>query len=218
MTVTVAFPWRPQPARVAAFEFVRRWWAEVLPEAHVVEVDTDHQPYNLAACRNAGVDAAEANGSSVVVLADADCVVGTPASLHAALHAATSDPYLHLPFTEQRYLDEPETLGLFDGLQPPLEGSHGNGACWVTSVAGWRAAGGQDERFSGWGGDDDQMIAAATALTGVVRHEGVVWSLWHADECRDVGSERHRPNAELAHRYWAARNSRAQMLALIAER
>jgi hypothetical protein len=218
VSVAVVFPWRFQPARVRAFDYVRTWWSRQLPDAQQFEVDTDHEPFNLAACRNLGVRHAEAAGASVVVIADADCVIGTPAALHAAISEAHDDQLLHLPFTEQRYLTESETNGLYWGADPPLRGSHGNGACYVVAPSAYWAAGGQDERFSGWGGDDDQLIASAATLTGVSRHRGVVWSLWHADECRDVGSERHRPNSELAARYWAAKGDRDAILAIIAER
>jgi hypothetical protein len=217
MTVAVAFPWRPQPERLDAFAFTRRWWEHHYPDALFAEIDTDHQPFNLAACRNEAVRWAEERHASVVVLCDADSVPADRAAVDTAI-AASADGRLHLPFSLQRYLNQAETEALYRGELISTDGSHGNGACWVLTPDAYWSAGGSDERFSGWGGDDDGFIAAAKTLTGMQRHPGTMWSLWHADECRDVGSERHRPNAELAQRYWRAIGDRAAIEELIAER
>jgi hypothetical protein len=215
--IAVVFPWRPQPARVRAFKFVWEWWERHYPDAVKATVDSEHQPFNLAACRNLAVRWAEERDCQVVVIPDADSVPAGTDAVNTAISEAPSGG-LHLPFTAQRYLNEAETLGLFDRQPPPTDGHHGNGALYVVTPDEWWRCGGQDERFSGWGGEDDQIIAAAETLIGLKRHWGTVWSLWHADEFRDIGSERHRPNAELAHRYWAALGKRDEMLALIAER
>jgi hypothetical protein len=217
--VVVAIPWRAQPARLAAHAFVRRWYADVLPDAPVVEVDTEHQPYNLAAARNLGVRRAAALDADVVVVGDADVVIDRPHHLLEAIEAAAADGWMHMPFDDQLYLTADETAGLIDRAQAPQRRGHrGNGCCYVVQPDAYWAFGGSDERFSGWGGDDDQLVAAATTLVGLTRHDGVAWSLHHADECRDVGSERHRPNSQLAIRYWKAMGNERAMRALIAER
>lgn len=216
--MVVAIPWRPQPARVAAHRFVREWWAAVLPDSPVVEVDTDHHPYNLAAARNKGVVEAERLGADVVVICDADVVFDHHIHVYEAIAGASVDGWVHMPFTNQLYLTADETADLFDGTPPTRAGHLGNGCCYITTPSTYWAFGGSDERFSGWGGDDDQLVAAATTLVGLVRHDGVAYSLHHADECRDVGSERHRPNSLLAQRYWAAMGNERAMRELIAER
>lgn len=210
-------PWRPQPARLDAHDHCAAWWRSVLPDAELIEVDTPHHPYNLAAARNLGVCRAQELEADVVVITDADSVIEPVASVRAAIAAAV-DGRLHLPFTEQRYLTRTETDLLLDGGPVPLEGGHGNGACYVVTPDAYWACGGSDERFRGWGGEDDGLVAAASALIGLQRHEGVVLSLWHADERRPVGSAEHRPNAELAARYWAAVDDPTAMWALISER
>ena len=216
MKVVVGMPWRPQPGRIRAHDYVRAWWDQHFPGYPVVEVDTDHDPYNLAAARNAAVRAAEDRGADVVVITDADTVITPAAVIDRCIHAAR-DGRMHMPFTQQRYLTEAETDDLIAGRGVPLEGRPGNGACYVIRPAAYWEAGGSDERFSGWGGDDDQLVAACTALIGLRRHEGVALSLWHP-AVRDVGSPRHRPNAVLARRYWQAIHNPDRMRAIIAER
>lgn len=217
MRTVVAMPWRHQPAREAAHGLVREWFAEHLPFAPVIEVDTTHHPYNLAAVRNEGVRRAEQIGAHVVVLVDADAVIADPDVLHECIDSCR-DGQVHMPFTEQRYLTQEETLTVLAGGAAPLEGGQGNGACYVCTPLAYWMAGGSDERFSGWGGDDDQFVAAASTLVGLERHRGVLWSLWHADERRPVGTKEHRPNSILARRYWDAKGDPDAIRALIAER
>lgn len=216
--VVIGIPWRPQPARLAAHAFVREWWANVLPDAEIVEVDTDHHPFNLAACRNVCARTAADLGADIVVIADADVIIDDPARVYAAVDGAR-DGSLHMPFTDQLYLTADETAALIaSGIHPIRTPTLGNGCCYIVQPAAYFAAGGSDERFSGWGGDDDQLVAATTTLIGLTRHDGVAYSLHHADECRDIGSERHRPNGLLAARYWHAMGDPDAMRALIAER
>lgn len=217
MKVGIAMPWRPQPGREDAHTFCVDWWERTLPDAKLYEVDTAHEVYNLAAARNLGVQVAEADGCDVVVVADADTVYTPSRHVVEAVAQAATDERVHMPFTDQRYLTEQETRKIIlERVLPPLQGHRGNGCCYIMTPATYWAFGGSDERFSGWGGDDDQLVAAATCLVGLRRHRAIALSLWHPAS-RDVGSERHKPNAALAHRYWDAVHSRQAMRELIAE-
>ena len=69
-SVSVIVPWRPAASRVPAFEFLRGWYAEHLPEFSVRALDTDDEVFVLSACRNRGIGAAALD--EVVVVNDAD--------------------------------------------------------------------------------------------------------------------------------------------------
>lgn len=217
MKVGVAMPWRPQPSRQIAHDYVCGWLGEVLPLSPIYEVDSHHEVYNLAAARNLGVDAAEADGCDVVVIIDADTVVAPAGHLVDAVRECVEDGLVHIPYSNVRYLDEVESVTLAAGGAVPLEGNFANGGCYVVTPATYRTIGGSDDRFSGWGGDDDQLVAAATCLAGLKRHAGVGLSFWHP-AVRDIGSDRHRPNGVLAQRYWNAIDDPGAMRRLIAER
>jgi glycosyltransferase involved in cell wall biosynthesis len=214
--VVVAIPWRPTPERAAGFECTRARWLELLGPVPILELDTDHHPFNLNAARNLGVRMAAELDADVVVVSDADAVLADDVNVPSVLAAVAGG--LHLPYTAQRYLTPRETAAVLAGDTRPLGGHHGNGACYVTRPDAWWSWGGGDERFSGWGGDDDQIVAAATCLSRLERHHGTVLSLHHADERRPVGTEEHRPNAELARRYWSRIRNPVGMRRLIAER
>lgn len=200
MTVAVGFPWRATPEREAAFVVVREWYRAHLPDAVLFEVDTGHDRFNLGACRNKIVQQAEGIGADVVVISDAD-TIPPPGGLAAAVDGA-KDGRLHMPFDRCVYVGTDSPPGL------------ANGGVHVVTPSCWSLIGGQDERITGWGGDDDQLVAAAQCLAGLVRHPGLAVSLWHADAAR-VCAE---PDRAIAKAYWAAVGSQKAMRKLIAER
>lgn len=205
MVVAVGFPWRPTADRAPGFEIVQNWYEAVLPDAVMLPCDSGHEPFNRAASRNLCVRQAEEHGADLVVVSDAD-TIPSPSGLQAAL-AAAIDGGMHYPFDRYLYAGT--------DLQP----GGNTGGIYVCRPDVWWAFGGMDERFSGWGGEDDAAHAAAEALIGKpTTHPGFAVSLWHDATCRDLGSPRWRPNSELSLRYNAARRNRAEMASIIAER
>lgn len=203
--IVVGFPWRPTPDRLAAFEVVSRWYADTLPDAAHVTADSGHDPFSRACSRNDVVTRAQEMGAEVVVLSDAD-TVPSPAGLHLAIDAARNGG-LHYPFDHY----------LYAGTNNPAGGN--TGGIYVCRPDVWWSFGGMDPRFDGWGGEDDQAHAAAECLIGTpVNHPGWAVSFPHAGDCRDVGSQRWKPNSDLAIRYHLARHSPTKMRAIIAER
>jgi hypothetical protein len=200
VNVAVMFPWRAKEERMSAYAVTRAWYEVHLPEAKIVEVDTEHEVFNLAACRNFAVGAAEGLGADVVVISDAD-TIPPPSGLAAAI-ADADDHKLHIPFDRCIYAGTDSPPGL------------ANGGVHVVTPTGWHAIGGQDERLVGWGGDDDQLVAVATCLSGLVRHPGLAVSLWHSDAARVCA----QPSRDLVGDYWRLVDKPAAMRKLIAER
>ena len=194
------FPWRAKEERMPAYSVTRAWYEVHLPEAKIVEVDTEHEVFNLAACRNFAVGAAEGLGADVVVISDAD-TIPPPSGLAAAI-ADADDHKLHIPFTQCIYAGTDSPPGL------------ANGGVHVVTPTGWKAIGGQDERLIGWGGDDDQLVAVATCLSGLVRHPGLAVSVWQSDAARVCA----QPSRDLVNKDWQAVDKPAAMRKLIAER
>lgn len=181
--VLVGIPWRPQTSRQQAHGLTVARYRELLPDADLIEVDTRHKQFCLAACRNEIVRRAENGGYDVAVIGDAD-TLPEPQPLREAIHAA-GDGYVHLPYTEYRSLEDRGTSQHAAGT--PLERcAHTvyKPACsgvYVTTPAAWRACGGQDERLRGWGFEDVCWLVAHKALLGAppVRHAGRVYALGH---------------------------------------
>lgn len=217
--VRVIVPWRPSPSRVPAFEFLSAWYAEHLPEFAVRTIDTDDDVFVLAACRNLGIAAADLD--EVVVVNDAD-TLPEPEALRAAVAAARTSGRVHLPYTEYRWLGAGGTAQLRAGAEAgDCTFDLVRGACsgvYVTTPRTWRAHGGQDERFRGWGFEDAAWYLAHETLLGEppVRHEGRVYAMHHVAEVR--AGTRYDANAALMDRYRAAAGDPAAMAQLVAER
>lgn len=216
MRFAVAIPYRPngQSERQRNFEYVYDYFAS--RSYPVLDTDSGHERFNRSASRNAAVRALR--GWDAVAICDADFVPPLDA-LEAALEAASRDGGLHQPFDNALYLTADETDRYLAGGELPARwGGDLTGGCFVISPEAWFEAGGMDERFEGWGGEDDAFRIAAETLLGPRRHhEGTMPHLWHPSSAA-FGSAAHRGNLALLRRYTQAANDREAMRALINER
>jgi hypothetical protein len=218
--ILVAIPWRFQHHRVPAHNLTVARYRELLPNTVITCVDTVHEPFCLAACRNEGVRLAEQGGYDVAVIGDADTLPEREPLLEA-IEQARYSRLVHLPYTEYRSLRADGTEQYRAGT--PLEECNHlvvDGAAsgvYVTTPATWWAHGGQDERFRGWGGEDAAWYAAHTTLLGAepVRHEGRVYALHHESQVKE--GVQCTANFALVYRYHQAQGDRAAMRALVTE-
>ena len=218
--VLVGIPWRSQPHRVYAHSLVVERYRDVLPGAAIVDVDTAHEPFCLAGCRNEIVRRAEAGGYDIAVIGDADTLV-EPGPLLAAIQGAANDTRVHLPYDQYRSLREDGTRQHLAGT--PLDQCNHlvvDGACsgvYVTTPATWWAHGGQDESFLGWGFEDAAWRAAHRTLLGCdpVRHPGAVYSLHHQSAAKE--GQQYTANAARCYRYLQAEGDVEAMRALVEE-
>jgi len=203
VNVAVAVPWRDRgdPTRRGHHDRVHAWFADALPGAEVFDVDAPGEKWSLAAARNAGVRLAH---TDVVVVCDADNVPEHGVLLDA-VDACQDDGLVHLPYT------------LFRNGTFVWDGSWGG--CYVCTPEAWWLAGGQDERFTGWGCEDHAMIYAHSTLLGhrLVRHDGVLTHFPHpAPRERDPGHPDHVAAGALLRRYEACAGDIDAMRALVA--
>ncbi|MEV7013290.1 hypothetical protein [Streptosporangium sp. NPDC051022] len=203
----VVIPWRPTTDRQYAYDLTVAHYRDLLPDTAVLAVDTNHQPFCLAGCRNRGVRLAEEAGADVVVLGDADTLPERDPLLEAIRGAATSG-LVHLPYTAYRSLRRDGTAQYRGGV--PLQDCNYvevPGACsgvYVTTPATWWSHGGQDELFLGWGGEDAAWSAAHLTLLGAepARYEGRVYALHHASAVKE--GEQYTANFARIYRYHQA--------------
>lgn len=205
MKLAIVIPWREQASRRYAKHLVLSWYEENFPGAALYLPDTDHDPFNLAACRNAGVR--RASGHDVVVVNDAD-TIPEKAALQSAIEAAYWTRVVHLPYTEYRSLR-------LDGTSEYLRGTElidcdhivVPGACsgvFVTTPETWWTHGGQDEKFRGWGFEDAAWYMAHKTLLGSepARHSGRVYALHHESAVKE--GPQYEANAARCYRYQQA--------------
>ncbi|MGI5274755.1 glycosyltransferase family 2 protein [Nonomuraea sp. CA-218870] len=217
----VAIPWRHQPSRMVAHEATVARYRELLPGVEIVEVDTGHEPFCLAGCRNRGVRLAEERGADVVVLGDADTLPEREPLL-AAIEGAATSGLVHLPYTAYHSLRADGTAQYRRGV--PLDRCNhlvvpaATSGVYVTSPETWWACGGQDERFLGWAPEDVAWLICHRTLLGSepVRHEGRVYALHHQSATKTGPA--YEQAVALYQRYMDAAGDETAMRALISER
>ena len=217
MNVTVAIPFRGgQVDREVAFDYTREYLRKLLPTARHIVVDTDHKPYNRSAGRNEAVRQAK---SGIVIVCDADSMPEKE-PIEEAIEAA-SDGVLHIPYTVFTGLSREQTMRVllqdapFNGGKPQMISTSSVGGCMVIDCDAYWAAGGQDEGFVHWGGEDVAFWAACEALLGpTVRHSGILYGLWHPSEMNRKAPH-YRQMIERQNRYRALRRKPEAMRKLV---
>lgn len=211
--IDVCIPWRSQPDRVPAFKRVKAWYED--RGYNVITADSrKHDVFNVAASRNLAVSKAL---SDVVVVADADTIPDETA-LGTAVELVTNVPSgsgIVYPFDRYRYLtpesvDLPEAEWVVD-----REYRQSVGGMIVSDRDTYWSLGGQDERFSRWGYEDNAFYLAAATLSNVVRIPGVVHAFGHEAD-RDLSVE--NPGKSRHQLYRFAENKPDVMRELIPQR
>lgn len=222
MTIAVVIPWRGgQPDRERHHAAVRAHLVALLPDAIHLDADSGYVPFNRAASRNLGMRLAEEAGADVAVICDAD-TLAEPEPLHVAI-AAAGDGRLHLPYTLFRGLSAHGSEQHLAGrpaaaCQASIVSEWSTGGVLVITPGAYWQAGGQDERFIGWGMEDAAFRIACDGILGpTVKHAGVITHLWHPTEVAPA-TEQYQRNFSLVCYYTDAEGNPEAVRKVIAER
>jgi hypothetical protein len=189
--IAVVIPWRASgdEDRDLAFDYTRAYYlrleaAGVVDEVVVSSDGADSGPFNRHRAYNLGYARTDAD---VVLWNEADTLI--PAEQIATAAALAEDePGLVVPYSERHELDVTQAARVYAGTDPfTLTGTVvyadgvSIGQAGVTSRATMgRVGGGWDERFQGWGFDDNAAFHIFGVLAGpprIVEGRGV--HLWH---------------------------------------
>lgn len=175
------------------------------PDWPIVEGHHDDGPWNRPAAVNRGAEGAW----DVAVVFDADVFLDAD-RVRQAVDRAHRTGRMVLPYDKRYMIGAAGTRAVLD---EGFDGPFGKFETWdrypafcsscnVIPRRLWDEIGGMDERFAGWGGDDDMLYAACNALAGVDRIPGIIRHLHHDwDPTRDGKSPRYRCTKLLAERY-----------------
>jgi predicted glycosyltransferase involved in capsule biosynthesis len=159
MKICVVIPWRSQKRRIPAQKIVLRFYRKVLQGYSFSIILSDSKgDFNVAKARNMGVARAIQESADVIIIGDADTIPEKNALLEGITKARTESECV-LPFSEYRSLTNFSTLIYLyinkkfgAAIFKKIEGA--SGGIYICSPEVWLKCGGQDERFTGWGGED----------------------------------------------------------------
>lgn len=183
----VCMPWRPQPERLAAHNRCRDFWN--YHGFRVVEGDSDSDlPFNLSQARN---NAVRDCLSKYVIVADADTLPDL-GSVMASLDEFDGvtwpyERYRHIP---SRYADRSDLMT----ATVDREYTSSVGGIFICKRGLYWELGGCDEKFNGWGWEDNAFHSVATTLSRVRRQPGIVFSFNHFS-----GDPRHDTYRDMSH-------------------
>lgn len=232
-----------QGRRQENWDWLYKHWKTVLPDAEIIVQDNTETPF----CKTAAVNAAfRRSRGDVIVILDADCYMDYRVILRCAEEIRESHkqghPLWYIPYRRFYRLTDSATRCLIAGRpgaamvfadppvaedyahqNPPSSGHHWGAMVQIMHRDAFKAVGGMDERFKGWGGEDVAFMYAVETLYGGRRtYDAAVYHLWHPTI---KGNWKHtrqwdgQPDAEmndkLSERYLQARGDRKQMRELI---
>jgi predicted glycosyltransferase involved in capsule biosynthesis len=184
----IVIPWRPQPSRLAAFNYVKSWYELIYPDAKIYLVDTDHVKFNISAARNKGCLEAFSDGCDVVIVSDADILVDKE-SFETTIEFCVSRNAIAIPYRSAVRLNLQQSDDLIGGVVSLAQATRGvrtsavdvGGVCVVSRIA-FEGMNGWDENFDGWGHEDLAFKLAYDTLYGEMRRfAGQIVFLYHED-------------------------------------
>lgn len=212
--------------RAEAFEWLNRYYAAEMPEAELCLGLYNGNDINKAKAVNL---AAQKATRDIFVIADAD-IVYDPQIILESIHLLKDAAWV-VPFTEIYDIPKYETRKLLKKTPKwPLDVdlANCNKANWIyKEFAGklniiprknFEAAGGFDERFVGWGGEDDAFSHAVNTICGhFVNYKARIFHLWHPSS-HYATNPNGEANIKLLNRYISASGNKYEMVKLMKER
>ena len=219
MKLGIVIPWRPQPNRTAAFHMAVESISDAFPDASIYFSDTESDRFNLSASRNRGCRFAMKDGCDVMLVLDADVLVEKEA-VENSMRVASDLGVVSLPYVFfNRLNDELSTSLLNKELLPEEIRSRGIGSlnqnhfggAYVLTASTFLRLNGWDERFVGWGFEDNAFEAAHKVLLDRGFHRSAGHAITFDHEDRDQNNV--EDNRQRFYEY--TQKSKAEMLELV---
>ncbi len=228
--VSVLVPFAPAGAeRDAAWAWNRRRMERMFPTLELCVGAPDRVGHPGEFSRSLALNrAAELATGHVFAVCDADTTYPSAADFSYATGCALNGEWT-LPERYIRLGPRCSSAWMASGFHAPpptnwerdveQEYPFANSGVVVLPREAFERVGGFDQRFKGWGGEDDAMRAALEALWSPPTRYGIALHLWHPRPLEHTTGARYNAESRvLADRYGAVAGDPEAMLELIAER
>lgn len=194
MKLGIVVPWRARPTRIKAFGLTVNRLMDQFPDSTVYYADKEDEIFNVAGSRNQGCLSAIKDGCDMLLVVDADTLLSKE-SIKEAISKAAKNNCVCMPYTAYNRLSDKTSMFLING-QLSFENASGlddtsvlnhPGGAYVMSSSTFLLLNGWDERFVGWGYEDDAFSEAHKRILGKEfdRVSGFALTLFHRDRDQD---------------------------------
>lgn len=170
----LAFPYAPnEPIRAEAWEIVSAFYEKHFPDIpqFTCSATPIGEPFLRAKTRNQLVKDCEQLGFDLVALIDADTLIH-PDGIKRMIEVVAKQPmFLGKPFLQGTNLALPGMRFTAETMRWPRPKFNDPGAAWIIRPETWWAAGGMDENFRSWGGEDEAFAYTLTAVGGSIEYD-----------------------------------------------
>lgn len=185
----IIIPWQDRgvPVRRKNADYViNHYLAMDVAEVFIGEYPVDDLPLNRSRLRAAGAEEALAEGADVLLFVDADCII-PPDQVVAALEKAAAGPGPVMIGTGHQQLTFEESRAIVKDGRPYTDFTfikgRGRGGFFAMDAETYRAFGGWDEAYVGWGYEDlDAAWGASTVAPPRAVKGSWYMQLWHPAE------------------------------------
>lgn len=203
MEIGVVIPWRDSgdPERIDNYEYVWEYYENLFDWVASPDDGATSGPFNRSRAYNRGYQVMKQCPVDVILWNEADTVL-LPENIEIAAKMALKRPGMVIPYTERHELSPEDTRSVLDGTTPfAYTGAVVHGDGWSIGQAGVTShetmdtiGGWWDERFKGWGYDDNAMFEIFKRLAGEPRWvQGPGHHLYHTP-----AYEAHTPESRAA--------------------
>jgi len=218
MKIGIVVPLRLNSERERSFEYVHNWLKTEFVDIPIYISDSVGQQFNVSEARNRGCLDAINDGVDILMVIDADTIITDRPKLEKAFELATfgvasmTKGYVRLSDKESEEILAGGEIKHKDFEQLVLQNTPGG--LWVFPVEVFHQLNGWDERFVGWGYEDNALLRAYKKIYGrkIHRINTIVLSFSHST--RDYTIDSYLKNQERYDQYKAISN-KEEMLKMV---
>ncbi|WP_061810759.1 galactosyltransferase-related protein [Rossellomorea vietnamensis] len=213
------------PYRKKALSIVMNYYKTFFPNNEIIVASDGNSPYSKSAAINKAVKKAK---TELIAIIDAD-ILCPKETILSGLKLLELYPLI-LPYNKVIDLSQNLSQVLYNkshfSLNPSIlhgKNRHSKKAIPVGGInlikkTCFLKIKGFDERFIGWGGEDDAFVAASDTICGThKRLTGAIYHLWHPSK-KAEGNPHYSKNHRFTVEYFKAYNKKEEMMKILSNR